>query len=44
VPGQARQPAFVGKAPEQVVAKIKDRLATAEADLRENRAAGVASA
>ncbi|BFU46447.1 valine--tRNA ligase [Krasilnikovia sp. MM14-A1004] len=25
--------AFVGKAPEQVVAKIKDRLATAEADL-----------
>ena len=25
--------AFVGKAPEQVVAKIKDRLAAAEADL-----------
>ncbi len=29
--------AFVGKAPEQVVAKIKDRLATAEADLDADR-------
>ena len=29
--------AFIGKAPEQVVAKIKDRLATAEADLDADR-------
>jgi valyl-tRNA synthetase len=37
--GKLGNAAFVGKAPDQVVAKIKDRLATAEADLERIAAA-----